>query len=62
MRFKKLRHRAFKGDRTYSYLTEKYDLKESSIQSAASKTGLTNKVTYLKHIFWAEEEEAFGEV
>ena len=62
MEFKKLRGTAFKRDQAYSYLAEKYHLKQSSIRAAASRAGLTDKATSLKRIFSTKDEEALVEV
>ena len=57
MEFRKYRHIASWRSRAYPYLAEKYDLKESSIRSAASRAGLTSKAASLNHIFSVKEEE-----
>ena len=59
---KKLRRRACTRVNLYRYLSEKYGITEASIRSAASKAGLTNKSTSLRHIFSEKEEEALVEV
>jgi len=62
MEFKKYRHIASWRSTAYRYLAGKYNLKESSIRSAASRAGLTSKAASLNHIFSVEEEEALVEV
>ena len=62
MEFKKLRRSVSRRDSAYSYLAGKYNLKQSSIRSAVSRAGLTDKATSLKHVFSTKEEEALVEV
>ena len=43
-------------------LAQKYELKLSSIRSAASRAGLTSRVSSLNHFFSMKEEEALVEI